>query len=86
MGVEGKDGVAAATAESSAKARPHEEDRDEIHPNASVPTPTYLSPDAATTKVITGRTYRSGALDENIEPISTAGTLPMIKGPCPDFT
>src|SRR5207247_4009754 len=31
-----------------------------IHPSAVVPTPTYFSPEAPTTKVIAGLTYRSG--------------------------
>jgi hypothetical protein len=49
-----------------------------IQPSAVVPTPTYFRPEASITKVMAGRMYRSGALDDSSDPISTAGTLPTI--------
>ena len=38
----------------------------------------YLRPEAKMTKVIIGRTMRSGALEERKDPTSTAGTLPTM--------
>jgi hypothetical protein len=52
-----------------------------VHPSAVVPTPTYFRPDAKITNAITGRIYRSGTVEDSIDPIRTAGTLPMISDP-----
>ena len=40
--------------------------------------PDVLQADAKITKVMIGRMYRSGAREENVEPMRTAGTLPMM--------
>src|ERR1700694_2628471 len=50
-----------------------------VYPSSVVPTPTYFNPDAKITKAITGRMYRSGALEESSAPISTAVT---VRRPC----
>src|ERR1035437_7806893 len=58
-----------------------------VQPSATVPSPTYFSPEARITKVMTGRMKRSGARDDSSEPISTAGTLPtMMEAVTPNST
>src|ERR1022692_3482800 len=58
-----------------------------VQPSAAVPSPTYFSPEARITKVMTGLIKRSGARDDSSEPISTAGTLPtMMEAVTPNST
>jgi hypothetical protein len=49
----------------------------QVQPSATVPTPTYLRPEAKITKVITGLITLSGAREDSSDPARTAGTLPM---------